>query len=239
MNERPEHPSSLPERQTKVDVDAIRVAQIAAIRALDRAVQEWMPAVGLQLERRSGLWVAWLADRRSVVVAPDDELDADDCLLQIVLHECCHWMVEGESAAASDDWGLDNLSDRHDWREHAALLLQCRILEPVGLADVLEPTTDFRSWYRSMRAGAVVDDVTAGAARNGWERWRIWKGRPALEKLLMQAAALCPAGDHVLEAVDFADTDRHGGDDRGPSFADAGGRALCDGTDRTVDGLPP
>ena len=40
--------------------------------------------------------------------ASDETLDADDAFAQLVFHELCHAITEGEGAVASPDWGLDN-----------------------------------------------------------------------------------------------------------------------------------
>jgi hypothetical protein len=70
--------------------------------------------------------------------------DADDCLAQMLLHELCHALVEGEAGRRLPDWGLDNTTARDTWREHACLRLQAWLTLPWGLRDFFAPTTDHR-----------------------------------------------------------------------------------------------
>lgn len=73
-------------------------------------------------------------------------LDPDDCLAQMVLHELCHWMINGPGADAEIDWGFAPM-EAIDWREYAALRLQHHLCAQFGLIDVLAPTTDSRAYW--------------------------------------------------------------------------------------------
>lgn len=83
-------------------------------------------------------------------VSPPSELDADDSLAQIVLHELAHYWVEGVDSYGFRDWGLSNLDTGHLDREYAALRLQLEILAPHNLQRLLHPTTVHRWFYRAL-----------------------------------------------------------------------------------------
>ena len=102
--------------------------------------------------------------RGTILIGTDDTLDPDDSLAQMIFHELCHALVEGEEGERQTDWGLDNTSNRHLWREHACLRLQAYLAGGVGLRDFLAPTTDFRVrfWDR-----LPVDPFAAPAAEGG------------------------------------------------------------------------
>ena len=80
----------------------------------------------------------------TLLIATEDQLDPDDHLGQMVFHELCHALVEGDEGESQVDWGLDNTRMGHPWREHAALRLQAYLAERWGLRDFMAPTTDFR-----------------------------------------------------------------------------------------------
>lgn len=129
--------------------------------------------LGFHIVRQSGAFVAY-DGQGTIQVAPYGELDDDDLLAQIVLHEVCHHLIEGDSSRHAPDWGLDNTGRADEPRERAALRLQARWLDEHGLRDVLVPTTDFRTFYDGLGAtplaGSSADAVAARAA---------WGQRPA------------------------------------------------------------
>ncbi len=133
--------------------------------------------MGVALARSGGAY-AHYDGAGTLYLAPAGELDPDDCLAQMILHEICHWLVQGTAARELVDWGLDNETSRDDELEHACLRLQAALLEPHGLRDVLAPTTDFRARYDALaddpflersesEAEAVVRARAAYARRNG------------------------------------------------------------------------
>ena len=102
-------------------------------------------------------------------------MDPDDCLAQMILHEICHWMVQGPQSIGWVDWGLDNVGDTDVEREHACLRLQAALLNPFGLRETLGPTTDFRVYYDALpsdpfaeRQAADRESITR--ARAAWNR---------------------------------------------------------------------
>ncbi len=155
---------------------------VGAVRATDPLWVELLAQAGFRLARRSTSYV-WYDGRGEVAIAPDEELDADDTLAQIILHEMIHLLVQGEEARTEPDWGLDNLTDSDAHLEEAALVMQRRLLTSWGLEAVLVPTTDFRAYYLAEAATEARADRLE-AAEAGWARWLVWPQREAAEAAL-------------------------------------------------------
>lgn len=94
-----------------------------------------------------------------LALSPRDDLDEDDCLAQMVLHELCHWITNGVEAWHERDWGFP-LWDEVDLREHACLRLQCWLASRWGLREMFGPTGGFRQYYDQLPADplAAIDD---------------------------------------------------------------------------------
>lgn len=131
----------------------------ALLRSLDHEWQGVAAAFGLGVVREPGAYVSTLGDA-VIRVAPYEDLDPDDCLAQIVLHELCHFAVEGPGSARLPDWGLDNETDADAHRERAAIRAQAAITGPFGLRRALAPTTEFRLDY-----DRLPDDPLEGPER--------------------------------------------------------------------------
>ncbi len=104
--------------------------------------------LGLRVDRAPDAYAK--VERGVVTIGTPETLDPDDCLGQMILHELCHALVEGEGAWHAPDWGLDNTSERDRPREEACLRVQAALLRPHGLRRVLAPTTDHRSFYDAL-----------------------------------------------------------------------------------------
>lgn len=116
---------------------------------LDERVLELATAFDLVVTRTTDSFVSY--DGAGVLnVSPNSELDGDDSLAQIVLHELAHHWVEGVESHAHSDWGLSNFDDGHLDREYAALRLQLAILAPHQLQRLLHPTTVHRWFYQAL-----------------------------------------------------------------------------------------
>lgn len=155
---------------------------VGAVRATDPLWVALLEQAGFRLARRSTSYV-WYDGRGEVAIAPDEELDADDTLAQIILHEMIHLLVQGEEARSMPDWGLDNLTESDAYLEEAALVMQLRLLRQWGLEAVLVPTTDFRPYYLTQAAAEARPDRLK-AAEAGWARWLAWPQREAAEAAL-------------------------------------------------------
>jgi hypothetical protein len=136
-----------------------------ALEALDAAWIACAARLGIPVARGGDAYVHW--DGARLWVAEPRHLDEDDSLAQLVLHEICHFLVQGRSSRAQPDWGLDNTSLRDEGRERAAVRLQAHLAGAWGLRARLEPTTAVRSFYRALPddcLGAADAPPGAGAA---------------------------------------------------------------------------
>ncbi|MCP4446740.1 MAG: hypothetical protein GY811_15540 [Myxococcales bacterium] len=113
-------------------------------------------------------------------------LDSDDCVAQIVLHEICHWLVEGKESAGEVNWGVVNTSLRDLAREYASLRLQAALAAPLGLRRFLANTTDHRAYYDALPEDpfAASDDGSAELAKVALERVTESPWAPALADAL-------------------------------------------------------
>lgn len=121
---------------------------------LDRIWSSAAASLGLQIKRGKHAYAS-TDGRGTLTIAPDEDLDADDCLGQIILHEICHWLVQGEDSLRKADWGLGNDDRAQGYagdtgREHGCLVTQAALLRPYGLRLLLAPTTDFRTYYDAL-----------------------------------------------------------------------------------------
>jgi len=101
--------------------------------------------LGLRVRRNPAIFSA--TDGQGLLeLGPFHTLDADDTTAQMILHEFCHWITNGESTFHERDWGFD-LDSELDWREHSCLRLQAGLCERYGLRGMLAPTSQFRDYY--------------------------------------------------------------------------------------------
>lgn len=91
-------------------------------------------------------------------------LDPDDCVLQMVFHEICHWITNGTETVHQRDWGFA-LDDELDPREHACQRLQAFLAQEFGLRDMLGATGDFRQYWDQ-----IPQDPTEPLDDSPWER---------------------------------------------------------------------
>jgi len=128
-------------------------------RYVDPLAQVWLGAarkIGLRVERTADAYAA-TDGRGTLAIASDDALDADDSLAQMIFHELCHSLVEGEDSFRAPDWGMDNTGPDHDWREHACLRTQYVLAGRHGLRHVFAPTTEFRAFWDRLDDGVLAD----------------------------------------------------------------------------------
>lgn len=193
-------------------------------RYIDPLTHIWLSAVeqlGLRVGRDERGYATTDGNGR-LTVAPDRDLDADDCLAQILLHELCHALVQGEQSFGQPDWGLENDADQAQYqgdtvREQACLRVQAALLRPHGLRRLLGPTTDFRAYYDALPAdplappdGPVGREVT----------WALSLARDAM------ARAARPPFRRPLYMALRATAELHAALGRGPSPGYDAARAL-------------
>ena len=135
---------------------------------------------GLRVVRSDEVFAAY-DGAGTLTLSTAEHFDADDSLAQLVLHELCHALVQGDASLALPDFGLDNRSERDLPAEHACHRLQAALLIPHGLRHVLAPTTVHRAYYDALpddplaagdidAAGDVAHRNVLSAARAGFER---------------------------------------------------------------------
>jgi hypothetical protein len=152
--------------------------------------------LGVPVERGGDAYVHW--DGGTLHIAEDRELDADDSLAQLVLHELCHSLVQGPENFRTSDWGLDNTSDRDDERERACLRLQAHLTGAHGLRGLLYPTTVVRPFFESLGddAFAPVEQESSRLARAAAERASRSEWKPLLDSALARTAELAAVPTH-------------------------------------------
>ncbi len=163
-------------------------------RYIDPLAQVWIGAA-----RRIGLSVVRTADtyastdgRGTLAIAIDAELDADDSLAQMIFHELCHSLVEGEESFTVPDWGMDNTGPDHDWREHACLRVQWVLTGRHGLRNLFAPTTEFRAFWNGLSGDVLADrtDPSVQGAITALRRAAHPPWAPALEHALVATARI-------------------------------------------------
>ncbi len=166
--------------------------------------------LGLRVRRSDEAYAA-TDGAGALVLGSTDTLDADDGLAQMIFHELCHALVQGEASFEQPDWGLDNTSARDVAREHAALRVQAFLADRHGLRGVLAPTTDFRSFWDALPEDPLEPRGAADVAMavTALQRARRAPWDPALDDALRATAsvALQARGFAVRAALRPAATD--------------------------------
>ncbi len=122
-------------------------------------------AVGFRIVRTPDAYAS-TDGRGTLLIAVDEMFDPDDSIAQMILHELCHALVEGEDGESKVDWGIGYAIGKNPWREHATLRLQAYLAGQVGLRDFFAPTTDFRvSFWDSLSADPFYAAPELGGRR--------------------------------------------------------------------------
>jgi Putative zinc- or iron-chelating domain len=129
--------------------------------------------------------------RGRIAIGIDEVLDADDAFAQLLFHELCHAITEGDGAVASPDWGLDNLP-AHQIREHACLRFGAHLAERFGLRAAMAPTTEYRRYYEGLGRDplAASADPAVAIAVAARDRFDASAWRAPIEEALAETAAL-------------------------------------------------
>src|SRR5690606_5120027 len=109
-----------------------------------------------------------------LTVAEPAQLDADDSLAQLILHELCHALVAGPNALSQVDWGLANVDDRDLVLEHACHRLQAKLSARHGLRDFFAVTTEHRPYWDALPPDplAAGDDPAIAIAQRAYHAAR-------------------------------------------------------------------
>src|SRR2546423_1614891 len=110
-----------------------------ATPAIDEIWRRAAAGVGFALARTAEAY-ATSDGHGGIAIGATETLDDDDAFAQLVFHELCHAITEGEGALRKPDWGLDNVP-AHTVREHACLRVQARLSDRFALRAVMAPTT--------------------------------------------------------------------------------------------------
>ena len=145
--------------------------------------------LGLHI-RRSPLVFSATDGTGRLQLSTRDDLDEDDCLAQMLLHEICHWCTNGEDTHKDRDWGFA-LDGPTDYREHSALRLQAWIADQEGLRAMFGPTGVYRQYYDRIPADPFepIDD-------SEWEKAVVGLAKEAIERIQSK-----PWQPHVLQAM--------------------------------------
>jgi hypothetical protein len=129
----------------------------------------------------------------TIAIGVAEVLDPDDAVAQLVFHELCHALTQGEDALRLPDWGLDNTGPRDVVREHACLRLQAHLADAHGLRALMAPTTEYRAYHDALPAAPLSDGedpsipiAREAVARAGRDPWR----GPLADALAATAAAV-------------------------------------------------
>lgn len=169
---------------------------------LDRIWLTTAARIGLRVERTREAYASTPGDG-TLLLADGPHLDPDDSVAQMILHEICHSLVQGEASFVERDWGLDNESSRDVPREHACLRLQAVLTGAYGLRRFFAPTTDFRAFYDALGADPLTPrwDPTTTLAILGRQRadrppWapHLAAALRATQSIAGQAAAFAASG---------------------------------------------
>ena len=163
-------------------------------RYVDPLAQVWLAAarrIGVRVVRTPDAYAA-SDGHGTLAIGADAALDADDSLAQMIFHELCHSLVEGEGSFARPDWGMDNTGPDHDWREHACLRAQWVLAGRHGLRAVFAPTTEFRAFWDQLAGDVLADraDPSVQAAIAALRRVALPPWGPALDEALAATAEI-------------------------------------------------
>jgi hypothetical protein len=184
-----------------------RIPYLSYLDPLDAVWLTTAGRIGFRVERSAEVYAS--TDGQGVMIIGDPStLDPDDCLAQMILHELCHSLIEGQESLAVPDFGLDNESDRDRVREHACLRLQASLAGEHGLRRALAPTTDFRIYYDTLPADPLGDDddPACASARQGAARSLEAPWAPHLQEALKATATILRAAQRLGAEDPEADT---------------------------------
>src|SRR5215471_11474334 len=170
-----------------------------ATLAIDEIWRRAAARVGFSVMRTTSAY-ATSDGKGAIAIGATETLDGDDALAQLVFHELCHAIAEGDASLTQPDWGLDNVPE-HVVREHACLRVQASLSDRFELRAEMAPTTPYRAYYETLPRDPLRDDgdeaiarAVAACARFDSSPWRA----PIETALAETAAAMAAGGVHPL-----------------------------------------
>jgi hypothetical protein len=150
----------------------------------------------MEVKRCSDVFAAW-DGKGALTIGTAETLDADDCLAQIIFHEICHALTEGEASVGLPDWGLENQDDRHLVREHAAVRLQLALAGRRNLRGFFSVTTDHRRYADRLGSDPLGEedctDPALAIAQDAYSRFETHPWRVVVELALSATAKIVEA----------------------------------------------
>lgn len=149
-----------------------RVSREICQRYCDPIDEIWLATarrLGIEVRRSDAAYAAY--DGLGVLtIAEPGQLDGDDSLAQLILHELCHALVAGSGALGRRDWGLENVDGRDLVLEHACHRLQAALSGRYGLRAFFAVTTDHRPYWDALPSDPIAagDDPAIAVAQRAW-----------------------------------------------------------------------
>src|SRR5215468_11508518 len=97
------------ERLESAAMKRVRQSPLATT-AIDEIWRRAADRAGFQLTRTAAAY-ATSDGHGMIAIGATETLDDDDALAQLVFHELCHAITEGEASLRKPDWGLDNVPE--------------------------------------------------------------------------------------------------------------------------------
>jgi hypothetical protein len=162
---------------------------------IDRVWVDAAARLGFEVDRTTAAYASYLATagRGRIAIGTPETLDADDSVAQLVFHELCHALVQGQANLTVADWGLDNTSDRDLPAEHACLRLQAHLADRHALRPLMTPTTISRGYYQQLAAFPLEGNDQAARLAQTAVRQPLAGWLPALDQALEATAAIVRA----------------------------------------------
>src|SRR4051794_32048548 len=172
-----------------------------ATPAIDDIWRRAAGVVGFALARTQDAY-ATSDGRGGIAIGMNETLDDDDAVAQLVFHELCHAIAEGDEALRKPDWGLDNVP-AHAVREHACLRVQAHLSDRFGLRAAMAPTTPYRDYYAALPHDPLQppdadDDGAAARAVDACARFAASAWRAPIEQALSETTVAIAASSHPL-----------------------------------------
>jgi len=176
------------------------------VREVRRQYRDPIEVIWLETARRLGFAVvrsnasyASYDGQGTIKLGQPSDLDADDHLGQMLLHEFCHALVQGPDALSKVDWGL-SVEGRDAVEEYATHRVQAALADTEGLRCFFAVTTDWRPYFDALTDDpfapnpSFVEDATSIAlARAAWERAMSDPWREPLQAALRATAVIAHA----------------------------------------------
>ena len=166
-------------------------------RPIETRYRDPLDLIWLATARRLGLTVRRSPDvyatsdgKGNLTLSDPSGFDPDDTVAQMILHEVCHWIINGEETFHEPDWGFD-LDWEVDWREYACQRLQAALADIGGARKALATTGTYRPYYDRLGTDPLAPLDDSDEERHICEQTRLAVAR----------ARHAPWGQPLLDAL--------------------------------------